>query len=109
MTDGPDGTVTVRDIPDRQRFVIEVDGAPVGSSAYRFEGAGTIAFQHTEVDDAVEGRGLGSVLVRAALDEVAGRGLAVLPRCPFVRSFIEAHPEYVRLVPAAARATYALG
>jgi predicted GNAT family acetyltransferase len=57
-------------------------------------------FVHTEIDDAFEGRGLGSILVRAALDAARSRGLAVRPDCPFVRGYIARHPEYLDLVPA---------
>jgi predicted GNAT family acetyltransferase len=42
--------------------------------------------------------GLGSRLVRAALDDVRGKGLQVVPLCPFVRGWIERHPDYADLV-----------
>jgi predicted GNAT family acetyltransferase len=57
-------------------------------------------FTHTDIDDAFEGRGLGSTLVRAALDTARERGLAVRPDCPFVRAYVAKHPdEYLDLVP----------
>lgn len=67
-----------------------------------------IAFTHTEIDERFAGQGLGSVLVRAALDAVRERGLPVLPFCPFVRRFVARHPEYVDLVPAGQRARFGL-
>jgi uncharacterized protein len=43
-------------------------------------------------------QGLGGQLARAALDDVRGRGLAVRPDCPFIRSWIAKHPDYADLV-----------
>ena len=65
-------------------------------------------FTHTEIDDAFEGRGLGSILIRAALDAARGRGLAVRPDCPFVRGYIARHSEYLDLVPVDLRARLGL-
>ncbi len=98
---------TVTDAPERSRFEAVVDGSPAGFVAYRTR-PGEITFTHTEVDDAFAGQGVGGALARAALDAARARGLAVLPRCPFVRSWIAKHPEYVELVPAARRASFGL-
>ena len=57
-----------------------------------------ITLRHTEIDPSVGGRGLGSALVRFALDDARARGLTVIPRCPFVAAFIVRHPEYEELV-----------
>lgn len=57
-----------------------------------------IEFVHTEVPPQAEGGGIGGSLVRAALDDARERGLRVTPTCPFVRVFIERHPEYRALV-----------
>ncbi len=93
------------DQPEHSRFVLELDGRRVGLLDYRLDG-GRIALIHTEIDPAFEGRGLGSQLVRFALDDARARGLAVLPQCPFVPHFIRLHPEYRELVPEAERARY---
>ena len=52
---------------------------------------------HTEVDRAFEGRGLGSQFVASVLDEIRRRQVKVLPVCPFVRAFLQRHPEYADL------------
>ena len=90
-------TPEVIDEPSRSRFEILVDGAPAGLVSYRLR-PGTIVFLHTEIDDEYEGKGLGGVLVRAALDSARSRGLRVVPSCPFVRAWIERHPDYADLV-----------
>lgn len=97
----------VVDVPDRNRFEVRVDGQRAGLAAYRVA-PGQITFTHTEIDDAYAGQGLAGVLVRAALDTVRDRGLAVLPNCPFVRGWIGKHPDYVDLVPADRRADFGL-
>ncbi len=53
---------------------------------------------HTGVPPELEGRGIGGALARAALDYVGRAGLIAVPMCPFVRSYIRRHPEYLELV-----------
>ena len=86
--------VSVRDNREGSRFEAYVDGQLAGFSAYALSD-GVITFTHTEVDDAFEGHGVGSSLVRYALDQVrAVGGLRVRPLCPFVRAWIDHHPDY---------------
>ena len=100
---------TVLDVPDRSRFEIHADGRLAGFTQYRLKDPALIVFIHTEIDDAFEGRGLGSTLARAALDAARARGLAVRPDCPFVRGYIARHPDtYLDLVPEELRARLGL-
>ncbi|HWC36595.1 MAG TPA: GNAT family N-acetyltransferase [Mycobacteriales bacterium] len=92
--------VTITHRADRHRFELAVDGEVVGYSTYR-DADGVRTFLHTEIDPSVEGRGFGSQLIREALDQTRAAGLSVVPQCPFVRAFIEQHPEYADLVDAA--------
>ena len=87
----------VIDDPSRSRFEILVDGEPAGLVTYRLRPS-SIVFLNTEIGDEYEGKGLGSVLVKAALDSARARGLQVVPSCPFVRAWIERHPDYADLV-----------
>lgn len=99
---------TVHDAVESSRFEIRVDGHLAGFTQYRMTDPGLIVFIHTEIDDAYEGRGLGSILIRAALDAARSRGLAVRPDCPFVRGYIARHSEYLDLVPVDLRARLGL-
>jgi predicted GNAT family acetyltransferase len=99
--------IEVRDNPDEERYQATVDGEVAGFSIYRTR-PGLIAFVHTEVDDAFEGQGVGSTLVREELDDARRRGLSVLPFCPFVNAYIERHREYVDLVPESHREAFGL-
>jgi predicted GNAT family acetyltransferase len=97
----------VRDHPDQSRYEVLVDGAVAGYAEYR-RTSDRITINHTEVDDAYEGQGLGSLLVRHMLDAARDAGLAVLPSCPFTANWMKRHSEYVDLVPEGARAAYGL-
>ena len=88
---------TVVDVPDQHRFEVHLDGELAGFAQYR-EDRGRYVFFHTEVDDAFEGKGLGSVLARSALDEMRARGVTIVPQCPFIATWIERHPDYQDLV-----------
>jgi predicted GNAT family acetyltransferase len=100
-------STTVSDNPEAERFEITVDGTLAGFAQYKLA-RDRIAFVHTEVDDAYEGQGLAKVLVTHALDEVRGRGVGVLPFCPYFRSFIAKNPEYLDLVPEGDRERFDL-
>jgi uncharacterized protein len=62
-------------------------------AVYRQQGD-RLLFIHTEVPSADEGHGIGSQLVRAALDDARHRGFKIVPACSFVVDFVHRHPEY---------------
>lgn len=62
------------------------------------ESPGVIDLLHTEVPEALEGRGVGGLLARTALEDARARGLRVIPSCPFVAAYLRRHPEYQSLV-----------
>ena len=99
--------IDVADAPDRERYELSVDDEVVGFTAYRAR-PGLIAFVHTEVDERLQGRGLGDRLIGFALEDARERGLAVLPFCPFVKAFIERHREFESLVPETYREQFGL-
>jgi predicted GNAT family acetyltransferase len=54
---------------------------------------GAVKLLHTEIEPAFKGRGLGDAIVAATLQDLQERGLRMIPVCPFVRSYLERHPE----------------
>lgn len=82
----------VTDNRSESRFEMKAEGQ-TAIAAYRL-GEGRIDFTHTEVPPALEGRGIGSALIKGALDQVRGWGLKVVPTCPFVKAYIDRHDEY---------------
>ena len=83
----------VKDNPALSRFEMTI-GDAVAFVEYERAGDGRIALLHTEVPQALSGRGVGSKLVRGTLDAVRAEGLKVVPRCGFVAAYVERHPEY---------------
>lgn len=60
---------------------------------YHYDRAGQLHLDHTEVPPARRHRGVGGLLARAALDFARAHDLTVVPVCPYVIAYLEAHPE----------------
>jgi uncharacterized protein len=88
---------TVADNADMRRYEARLGSEIVGFIMYRHDQR-RMTLIHTEVDPALEGRGIASRLVEGALDDIRRRGLSVVPICPFVRAYLRRHPEYSDLV-----------
>jgi predicted GNAT family acetyltransferase len=93
---------TVRDVPEASRYEIRDGDELLGHADYERRGD-TVVFTHTEVDQDSGRSGLGSTLVRAALDDVRATGGSVVTQCSFVRGWIQRHDEYAGLVAAPGR------
>lgn len=78
------------------RYELAVEGH-IAATYYQIEG-NVITFIHTEVPPELGGRGIGSKLIRGALDQIRADGLKVIPQCPFVKAFIEKNAEYQDLL-----------
>jgi predicted GNAT family acetyltransferase len=94
---GQSGDLRIGDNSDKHRYEATIDGEVVGYIDYHSQPR-LMTLLHTEVEAAFEGRGLGSRLVAAALDDIRSRDMSVLPICSFVRGYIASHPEYADLV-----------
>lgn len=53
---------------------------------------------HTEVPEAMEGHGVGSALVRAAMDYAREKGVKAVPFCPFAKAWLHRHQDYNDMV-----------
>jgi len=96
---------TVIDNPDARRFELRDGDEVLGWIDYLPAGASVI-FSHTEILPGHEQQGLGSVLVRQALDGMRERGTTVIPSCPFTAAFIQRHPEYIDVVDPSLRGRF---
>lgn len=96
---GPPGSVgrvsdtSVVNVPEKHRYEISLDGVPAGLTAY-VDREGQRIFFHTEVADQFEGQGVGSSLVRAALEDTRAAGLRIVPVCPYVAKWVGKHHEF---------------
>jgi uncharacterized protein len=100
--------VTVRENQAEHRFELYQDGERAGFTSYRPVSDQLFAFMHTETDPKFAGQGLANVLIGRTLDIMRGRGISVLPYCPFVKAYIVKHPDYLDLVPVDRRAAFGL-
>jgi uncharacterized protein len=80
----------------KQRYELAVDGHTAAS--YYKVADGVLAFVHTEVPSELGGKGIGSKLIAGALDLVRADGLKVVAQCPFVKAFLDKHPDYQSLL-----------
>ena len=85
----------VRDNTERHRFELDAGGHIAFSNYKRSDGVLTIL--HTEVPKELEGRGIGSSLVRGLLEIARAQGLKVRAVCPFVKAYLDRHAEYADL------------
>lgn len=90
----PDSQVT--DNSAHHRFELRQDGA-TAFLLYRRQGS-SLQLIHTEVPDALRGKGVGSKLVEGVLRLAQQQKLSVVPLCPFVADFLKRHPQYLDVV-----------
>lgn len=86
----------VVDRPEKSRFELEIDGATAFAN-YRLAGK-RIILTHTEVPDALSGRGVGSRLAKGVFETIRDRGLKVEPLCKFMAAWVAKHPEFAGVV-----------
>ena len=81
---------------ERTRYELLADDEVIGVAEYHLDGD-VLVFPHTEIQPAHRGRGLGEVLVRAAMDDVRSTGKLVVPICWYVRDFLDKNADYADL------------
>lgn len=97
MTDQQDiDALVIDDNPAENRYEARI-GDQVAELTY-FKRGTEIVLVHTGVPRELEGRGIAGRLARFALEDARAKGLRVLPRCPYVVSYLERHPEYLDIV-----------
>jgi predicted GNAT family acetyltransferase len=87
---------TLRNNKSRNRFELEIDDY-VAFVDYAMS-SGSITLLHTEVPKELGGRGVGSILAKAVLENIRSHGLKVEARCEFLAGYIKKHPEFAALV-----------
>ena len=88
-TDKNGETVTV--LPDVERSMFEIrdeQGQVAGHADFRQRDDDRV-FHHTVVDERFGGRGLGTALVRGAVEATRAEGKTIVPVCSMVKGFLE--------------------
>ncbi len=75
-------------------FFIGDDETKQAFMSYTVLNAGTFSIDHTVVNPGNEGKGLGKILVKAAVDHARANFLKIVPVCPYANSVFEKTPEY---------------
>ncbi|MBO0936771.1 N-acetyltransferase [Fibrella sp. HMF5335] len=88
-------TVTLNQ--DKHRFELHTDGK-LSMVVFEQVDNHTLALTHTEVHPDLEGKGIGSNLVKQVLDYVEAHQLKIVPLCPFVATYLKRHPDWQRVV-----------
>jgi hypothetical protein len=79
-----------------KRFETSIDDQ-TGYISYQERGD-TLVYDHTIVPQSLGGRGVGSALVKHALDYAREHNKKVVPQCSFVASYINKHSDYQDLI-----------
>lgn len=89
----------VREVPDQSRYVL-IDRGPdgtlsdeIGEVSYADVGDERVLY-HTGVSETYSGKGLGSKLVRAVVDDIVAAGKRIVPVCPYIAAWLPKHPQY---------------
>ncbi|WP_100447923.1 GNAT family N-acetyltransferase [Glycomyces xiaoerkulensis] len=86
--------LVVADNPDEHRYELrDESGNVLGYLEYLSRGE-FIVLPHTEVDRSLRGRGQGGRLARFALDDLRDKDAKVYVTCPFMKRWMDSHPEY---------------
>jgi uncharacterized protein len=88
-----DSDIEVTNNGDKHRYEARLNGTLAGWVEYQLT-TELVVITHTEVDPTHEGKGIGSALARATLDDVRVQNRKALVICPFVTGWIHHHPEY---------------
>jgi uncharacterized protein len=89
--------LTVTDNLFEGRYEALLDGEIVGTAEYELSDDLMILI-HTDVAPTHQDQGIGGTLARFVVNDARRRGLRVRPVCPFLRSWIDRHPDYADLV-----------
>jgi predicted GNAT family acetyltransferase len=94
VVQGEASEVVVSDNKAARRYEAHVDGQLAGLTTYLLD-EDRVVFTHAEVYPRWEGKGVGSALAKAALDDVVAQGKLITPKCPFIISYVQHHPAYL--------------
>lgn len=74
-------------------FYIEEDGKRQAEMTFSMAGSSTMIIDHTEVGDALRGKGAGLQLVNAGVTYARENNIKIIPLCPFAKSVFDKKEE----------------
>lgn len=92
-----DGDERVTHEAGAHRFVVRLPDGEAELS-YLETGRGVLELHHTFVPESARGRGVGERLVESAIAYARAQRAKIVPTCPFVRAWMDEHPEAKDLI-----------
>jgi predicted GNAT family acetyltransferase len=86
-------TITQNNGEKKGAFIAIEDGVQAGEMTYSWAGTDKFIIDHTEVDPSFGGKGVGKLLVMAAVEYAREKGIKILPLCPFAKKVFDKTPE----------------
>lgn len=81
-----------------QQFFSIIDGR-MATLDYKFaKDKKTLDYYSTFVPEELRGKKIGEEIVKFAMDYAKNNHYKIMPSCPFVKRFIERHPDYQSLI-----------
>lgn len=87
-----------KDNRDKRRYELDLEDGQIAHIDYVVMPSGDVALTHTDVPYVHENKGIGSQIVKKALEDIKQKNAKVVPQCGFVSVFIRRHPEWTELV-----------
>lgn len=86
----------VVDNKEENRFEAEIEGQ-MAVIEYSVQ-PGILSLNHVEIPEALSGKGVASEMIEKVLLQIEQRGLKVIPVCPFIKKYIQKHPEWESII-----------
>ena len=83
-----------KETENKGKFYIEENGKQIALLTHKKSGAGKIVIDHTEVDESLQGEGIGNDLVEAGVKFARENDLKIVATCPFAKKVIDETPEF---------------
>ena len=90
----PQRELSVVENDELRRYELLVAGTTVGTLDFRVLGQRRV-LGHTEVTADQRGRGFGTTLIQAVLDDLIAEEVRITNYCPAVERFLQGHPKYL--------------
>ncbi len=87
-----------KETENKGKFYIEENGKQLALMTYKKSSEDKIIIDHTEVDESLQGEGIGNDLVEASVKFARENNLKIVATCPFAKKVIDETPEFQKIL-----------